>query len=169
MSFPPPSSHVEIAFWLLIIGGLATGIGIEIDWGRQWKLPEVSLVDSPAHFSKPNLTEPFQLAPADTFLETAMRPLFIATRRPSPALPPPAPPKPAMQKGQFELTGTSIVAGNKFAFLTEKAGNRRRVVSEGNELNGIKIKEVSVDQVLLTQYDDMEVLVLKTPKNPTKP
>lgn len=163
------SLGVEAALWLLTICGLATGIGIETDWGRQWKLPNVVFANRPITFTKPDLSEPFQLAPADTFIEIAMRPLFVATRRPSPAPPPPAPPKPTMHKGQFELTGVSIVAGSKFVFLIEKAGNRRRVVSEGNELNGIRVKEVTANQVVLTQYDDVEVLVLKTANGPLKP
>jgi hypothetical protein len=58
------------------------------------------------------------------------------------------------------------VPEGKFAFLIEKAGNRARVVSEGKEINGITVKEVSASQVVLSQYDDTEVLTLKTAKGP---
>ena len=72
-----------------------------------------------------------------------------------------------MQKGQFILTGTVVVAEGKFAFLIEKAGNKSRVVAEGKQINGIMVKEVTKERVVLTQGDDMEVLDLKF--NPPPP
>lgn len=158
--------RAEAGFWLLLCGGLATGIGMETDWGRRLEPPAVALPAVSSDFAKPDLAEPFHLAAPDTFLETAMRPLFIVSRRPAPAAPPPEPPKPMMQKEQFQLTGITIVPSGKFAFLVEKAGNRARVVSEGKEINGITVKEISPDQVVLSQYDDTEVLILKTAKGP---
>jgi hypothetical protein len=159
--------RIETAFWLLLSGGLTTGIGMETDWGQRWQreAPEVRL--TPAEFSAPVLNEPFRLPPADELLETAMRPVFVVTRRPAPPTPPPEAPKPTMKKDQFTLSGITVVPGGKFAFIIERAGNRSRVVSEGKEINGVVVKEILPDRVVLSQYDDTEVLMLKTAKGPT--
>lgn len=158
--------RVESAFWLAVSCGLATGIGFQTDWGRQVHLP-VS-VERPVEegFTAPRLVAPFELAAPDTFLETAMRPVFSVTRRPAPPPPPPEPPKPTMKKEQFVLTGVTVSASGNFAFLAEKAANRGRVVREGNEINGITVKQITATQVTLGQYDDTEVLTLKTAKGP---
>lgn len=161
--------RVEAGFWLLLCGGLATGIGTETDWGRRWQWPVAEAALAPAAFTKPALADPFRLPAPDTYLETTLRPVFVVTRRPAPIPPPPEPPKPSMRKDQFVLTGTTLVPEGKFAFLLEKAGNKVRVVSEGKEINGLQVKEVSATRVVLVQHDDQEVLVLKTAKGPATP
>ena len=159
--------RLETGFWLILIIGLGSGIGIESDWGRQMQSRVSETVATSTQFSMPALTEPFQLPAPEEFLDITARPLFVVTRRPAPASPPPEPPKPSMQKGQFVLTGTIVVAEGKFAFLLEKAGNKRWSVAEGKQINGIMVKEVTKERVVLSQYDDTEVLVLKA--NPTPP
>ena len=156
--------RVEAGFWLILWLGLAAGIGLETDWGRQMTSPVTQIAETPPEFPKPVLAEPFRLPPPDQFLDVTVRPLFVATRRPAPTAPPPEPPKPGMKKDQFILMGTAIVAEGKFAFLLEKAGNKNRVVAEGKEINGIMVREVTKDRVVLRQYDDTEVLVLRTNK-----
>lgn len=157
--------HFETIVWIVIISGLAAGIGFETDWGRRLAWP-VQLPDSqPAQFAKPSLPPPFTMPSADTFLEVAMRPLFIFTRRPAPPIPVETT-KPSMKKGQFVLTGTTVVAEGKFAHLSEKAGNKSHVVEQGKEINGILVKEIRSDRVVLTQGDETEVIVLRTAKAP---
>ena len=157
--------RVETAFWLALLSALAVAIGIESDWGRRWIHPLQQIDVQPAPFTKPTLTEPFRLPAADTFLETAMRPIFVVTRRPAPAITVEAP-KPRMKKDQFTLTGTTIVPEGKFAHLLEKAGNKSHVLSEGKEINGILVKEVRADRVVLTQHDDTETVMLYVAKAP---
>jgi len=157
--------RVESALWLLVYAGLAVAVGLESDWGRtwQWPLPDTSVASQPP--AKPDLTEPYKLPPADTFLETAMRPVFVVTRQPPP--PPPAVvPVQLMKKGQFVLTGVTMVPSGKFAFLIEKAGNKNRTVTEGQDINGIKVKEITAETVVLSQYNDSEVLTLRASKGP---
>lgn len=165
MSLLSPT-RAELLLWLAICGGLAIVIGQETDWGTRWQSTIPTHRREPASFSKPTLSEPFKLPPADEYLETSMRPLFVATRRPTPQLPPPEAPKPAMKRDQFSLTGITMLPEGKFAFLIEKTGNKSRVVSEGKEINGILVKEISNDRVVLTQYEETEVLLLKTAKGP---
>ena len=157
--------RVESALWLLAYASLAVAVGVESDWGRtwQWPLPDTSVASQPP--AKPDLTEPYKLPPADTFLETAMRPVFVVSRQPPP--PPPAVvPVQLMKKGQFVLTGVTIVPSGKFAFLVEKAGNKNRTVTEGQDINGIKVKEITTETVVLSQYNDSEVLTLRASRGP---
>ena len=160
--------QAEAGFWLFVIIGLISGIAIETNLGRQMQWPVPESAETPPEFPKPALAEPFRLAAPDEFANITLRPLFIVTRRPAPAAPPPEPPKPSMQKGQFVLTGTIVVAEGKFAFLLEKAGNRSRVVAEGKEINGIMVKEVAKERVVLSQYDDTEVLILRSNTPPPR-
>jgi hypothetical protein len=162
-------SRAEAGVWIILYAGLIAGIGIESDWGRQteWAIALPGI--EPAAFVKTTLTEPYQLPAPDALLETTLRPLFVANRRPAPIPPPPEPPKPPkpqMRKGQFSLTGTTIVAEGKFAHLVEKATNKAIVLAEGKEINGIKVQQVTPDFVVLTQFDDSETLVLSTAKAP---
>ena len=160
--------RVEAAFWLALLSALAVAIGFELDWGRRWIRPIQQIDVQPPPFTKPTLTEPFRLPSADAFLETAMRPIFVVTRRPAPTIAVEAP-KPRMKKDQFALTGTTIVPEGKFAHLLEKAGNKSHVLSEGKKINGILIKEVRTDRVVLTQHDDTETVMLNVAKSPKLP
>lgn len=158
--------RVETAFWLILWVSLAAGIGLETKWGRQMQWPVAKIAETPPEFSKPALAEPFRLPPPDQYSQMTARPIFIVTRRPTPIAPPPEPPKPSMKKDQFILMGTTIAGESKIAFLVEKVGNKSRVVAEGKEINGITVREVTADRIVLSQFGDTEVLVLRTNKPP---
>lgn len=155
--------RAEAGFWLILTAGLAAGIGLETDWGRQLEWPVTQTTGTSPVFAKPVLAEPFQLGGSDQFADITSRPLFIVTRQPAPVAPT-ADSKPSMKKDQFTLLGTTIVGGDKFAFLLEKAGNKSRVVGEGKDINGITVREIAADRVVLSQHDDTEVLLLKMNK-----
>jgi len=157
--------RAEMGFWLILIAGLAACVGFETDWGRQTEWPLRPTAEAPPILAKPALTEPFRLPGSDQFPDISLRPLFIITRSPVPPAPS-ADSKTSMKKDQFVLVGTTIVTEGRFAFLLEKAGNRSRVVAEGKEINGIMVREVSADRVVLSQNADTEVLLLKTNKLP---
>lgn len=165
--------RVETGFWLILWASLAAGIGIETKWGRQVQWPVAETAEKPPEFAKPALAGPFRLPPPDQFSQMTARPIFIVTRRPTPVPPPPEPPKPSMKKDQFILMGTTVAGETKIAFLLEKAGNKSRVVVEGKEINGITVKEVAADRIVLSQFEDTEVLVLRTnkpaPGSPARP
>lgn len=156
------SARVEVAVWLLILAGLLAGIGYETDWGRRWVWPVAQPQPTLAAFASPQLTPPFALQPPDAYLETALRPLFVPTRRPAPALP--DTPKQSMKKGQFVLTGTTIVGTAKFAHLVDKAGGKTHVVAEGKEINGIVVRQVTPTQVILAQGNETEAVMLQVDK-----
>lgn len=157
--------RLETGAWIILFVGLAVGIGMKSDWGRKTEWGITLPAMPPATFIKPILTEPYRLPTPDTMLETSLRPLFVANRRPAPILPPTSP-KPQMHKGQFLLTGTMIVDGMKFANLVEKATGKTHTLAEGKEINGIVIKEIGAIQVMLSQDEETELIILQTVKTP---
>ena len=158
--------RVETAFWLILLGGLAAGVGLETNWGRQTQWPVETMVETRPEFSKPALAEPFRPPSADQYLQITARPLFVVTRRPAPIALASEAPKAGMIKDQFILMGTTIAGKNRIAFLVEKAGNKSRVVAQGKEINGVTVREVMADRIVLSQFGDTETLVLKTNKPP---
>lgn len=156
------SSTLEQTLWLVLCGGLMTVIGHETNWGQQLTLPLPQLIEEAPAFQAPVVVGPFVLPGPDQYLETSLRPIFISARRPAPATPAPEPPKPTMKRDQFILTGTTIVPEGKFAFLLERTTNRVRVVAEGKEINGIRVSEVRPERVTLSQFDESEVLTIRT-------
>ena len=158
--------RVEGYSWIIVFTILFLSIGQSTDWGSRLNWPIPPSTAGPTAFAAPKLETAFIPPAPDTMLETSLRPLFVVTRRPAPTPPPPAPPappKPTMKKGQFLLTGVTIVANQKFAHILDRASNKSVVVSEGKDIGGITIKQISETQVILTQYDDTEVLVLRSP------
>src|SRR5215831_4287741 len=97
--------------------------------------------------------------------ETVQRTLFNPTRRPAATLAADST-KSRMQKGQFALTGTMVVAGKNTAFLRENAGGKARRVAQGETINGLLVAEVKADRVRLALGDESEELVLRVTPNP---
>jgi hypothetical protein len=101
--------------------------------------------------------------PDQEYPETGSRPLFIATRRPAPAAVTAAA-VPAMAKGQYTLTGVTIVGPLKIALLREKSSGRVIRVEEGKDVNGITVAQIDAEHVKLTQGGDQEVVQLLVTK-----
>ncbi|HZQ36076.1 MAG TPA: hypothetical protein VFD32_09100 [Dehalococcoidia bacterium] len=97
--------------------------------------------------------------------ETVNRTLFNPTRRPAPT-PVQEAPKAQMQRGQFVLTGTTVVDGKATAFLREVKTGKSRRVTQGESLNGMSVTEVKPDRVKLTMGDESEEVTLKVIANP---
>jgi hypothetical protein len=162
----PNIVHWAVVVWFAFNAGLIVKMGEETDW-RFRPLPV--LVSPPVLPSAP-LPEPLRLSYslpnlAVDLAETSERPLFVPTRRGPPPVPPepppPAPPAPTMQRGQFQLLGTIIVNDRKIAVLFETAAGKARNVAMGGEINGVLLKKVDAERVLLAQYGETEEVVLK--------
>jgi len=147
-------------------------IGWETDWGRELKrVPplESNVVANPVNVAL--LPEYKVDAGADGNRETVERTLFNPTRRPAPPAVVVAA-KPTMQKGQFVLTGTTVVDRTATAFLREVSGGKSRRVAKGETVNGMIVAEVLPDRVKLKLNDDVEELVMKAapgPRTTTQP
>lgn len=152
-------------WWLVPLAALAALIGWETDWGRA-----VEKRPPPAEAVAPKPV-PIALLPEYAIeggvaarAETVQRTLFNPTRRPAPAVTQAGPTR--MQRGQFALTGTTVIDGRSTAFLRETAGNRSRRVHAGETINGVLVADVKPDRVKLTLGDESEELVLKVATNP---
>ena len=155
----------DLIWWLFPLAALVVVLGLEIGWGR---------AAAPAAPSPPPAA-PTPVAGAllpeygidggvEARRETAERTLFNPTRRPAP-VPAPEAAKPVMPRGQFALTGTTVVEGKSTAFLREVNGGKSRRVREGDTLNGMLVAEVKPDRVKLTMGGESEELGLKVATN----
>lgn len=97
--------------------------------------------------------------------DTVQRTLFNPTRRPAPAASTEAG-QSRMQRGQFALTGTTVIDGKSTAFLRETAGGKSRRVKQGETINGLVVAEVKPDRVRLSLGDESEELFLRVATNP---
>ena len=97
--------------------------------------------------------------------ETVERTLFNPTRRPAPPQQASAT-QGAFPRGQFVLTGTTVVGNKATALLREVNGGRSRRVQQGETINGATVAEVRADRVKLTLGSDSEELTLKVAAGP---
>lgn len=155
---------VRVIGWGLVYLALAGAIGLELDWGRRIHPSLPVPKPTPAARADYLIQSEFALLPLEQgFAETTARPAFTPVRRPPPQ---PAPPKPAMQKGQFVLLGALITKDKSIALLRDVATGKATRVEQGKEIKGVTVASVYPEKVVLTQYDDTEELVLKIQSSP---
>ncbi|MEO5700063.1 MAG: hypothetical protein ABIR61_06165 [Casimicrobiaceae bacterium] len=162
--------HVrDFAWWLAPVATLFVIVGFEMG-----TLRHPAAVAAPE--SAPAVVAALDAIPAvlpeygitgslESHQETVERPLFVPTRRPAPT-PTQEVPKATMPKGQFALTGTTVVDGKGTAFLREVKGGKFRRVQKGDTINGMLVSEVKQDGVKFAMGDESEELTLKVAVNP---
>ncbi|MDP2827029.1 MAG: hypothetical protein Q8O37_00320 [Sulfuricellaceae bacterium] len=149
--------------WGLLCVALLALLGFESGWGEHVRLDLPVPGGKRIPQSEILLQMEFGLPPVADFSAIAARPIFVPGRQPPPV---PAPPKPAMQKGQFVLMGALMTGGKNIALLREVATGKSRRIEQGKEINGIAVAQVEPNKVTLTQYDESEVLPLKIQSSP---
>jgi hypothetical protein len=153
-------------WWLVPVLALGVLLGAELGWGRRvHRLPE----PGPALEARPVTPALLPEYKIEGGLagraETVSRTLFNPTRRPAPTAVADGG-RSQLQRGQFVLTGTSLVGDQGIAFLKEVAGGKSRTVRQGEQVNGMLVAEVKSDRVRLTLGGDSEELVLKVASGP---
>jgi hypothetical protein len=153
-------------WWLVPVLALGVLLGVELGWGRRvHRLPE----PAPALEARPVTPALLPEYKIEGGLagraETVSRTLFNPTRRPAPTAVADGG-RSQLQRGQFVLTGTSLVGDRGIAFLKEVAGGKSRTVRQGEQINGMLVAEVKSDRVRLTLGGDAEELVLKVAAGP---
>jgi hypothetical protein len=152
--------------WLVPLAVVAVASGYEMNWGRA--------VTSAAPPAASPATQPPAVALLPEYKiegglearkETVERTLFNPTRRPAPPATQTAAAS-AMPRGQYTLTGTSVVGNVATAFLRETNGGKSRSVRQGETLNGLLVAEVKPNYVRLKQGDEFEDLQLKVAAGP---
>jgi hypothetical protein len=152
--------------WALPFAVIAALIGWETDWGHALKrVPALDPNVAPQPVNVTLLPEYRIEGGIEGRRDTVERTLFNPTRRPAP---PPASASAAstMSKGQFVLTGTTVVDQKATAFLREVNGGRSRRVQQGETINGMLVAEVQANRIKLTQSGDSEELTLKVAAGP---
>src|SRR3954462_8586001 len=146
-----------LAVWIIPFVIAITAIGIETDWGRSLNR------DTPIPAAAPPQPVAVALLPeyrieggVDARRETVDRVLFNPTRRPAPPASQVAGGVSSIKRGQYTLTGTTVVGNVATAFLREVNGGKSRSVHQGDKLNdGMVLAEVHADHVRLKQGDDV--------------
>jgi len=157
----------RLVWWLIPFAIVAAALGFETDWGRSLRQIEPVRTRAPAQPVTVALMPEYRIdGGLEARKETVDRVLFNPTRRPAPAATQTAAGPSTMKRGQFTLTGTSVVGNTATAFLREVAGGKARSVRKGETLNGITVAEVTTDRVRLKQGDEFEDLQLKIAAGP---
>lgn len=142
-------------------------LGLETDWGQRWQSRYYTAGNGTRAPIDMRTLPPFQLPPiASAYKETVERPLFVPTRRPSPAG---MGAQVAMKKGQFRLAGTTVSEGLSVAYLFETSTNKTHRVNKGADINGITVDMVAANRVTLKQGEETEELSLRTSTSPKPP
>lgn len=148
--------HFWPALWLCVAAVLGAVISLEHFLGSV----EIGTGPrAPAKVVEAKLLPSFTLPPeAQSTSETVARPLFVPTRRLSP--PVAAATLATMRKGQFVLTGVTVLPEESFVFLKEVATGKTQSVKKGAMVNGITVHTVEPRRVVLRQGEETEELPL---------
>ena len=154
------------AYWLAPLAVLVVLILWQTEWGTALhRVPPPDSGATPPPLALSLLPEYQPVALPDGSRDVVDRTLFNPTRRPAPTAVAEAA-KPKMQRGQFALAGTLLVAGKATAILRETAGGKSRRVLQGETVNGMLVAEVRPDRIRLTLGDESEELALKLAVGP---
>jgi len=156
-----------LAIWMVPFAIAIAAIGIETDWGRSLNRSIPGSTAAPPQPVAVTLLPEYRIAGGvELRHETVDRVLFNPTRRPAPPASQTASAASAMKRGQYTLTGTTVVGNVATAFLKEVNGGKSRSVRKGETLNGVLVAEVTADHVRLKQGNDVEDLSLKIATGP---
>ena len=157
----------RLVWWLVPFAIVVAALGLETDWGRSLSRAEPAPSAAPAQPVTVALMPEYRIdGGLDARKDTVDRVLFNPTRRPAPAATQTAAGPSTMKRGQFTLTGTTVVGNTATAFLREVAGGKARSIRKGETLNGMTVAEVTPDRVRLKQGDEFEDLQLKIAAGP---
>ena len=157
----------RLVWWLVPFAIVVAALGFETDWGRSLDQVAPVRATAPAQPVTVALMPEYRLEGGlDARKDTVDRVLFNPTRRPAPPATQTATGPSSMKRGQFTLTGTTVVGNTATAFLREVNGGKARSVRKGETLNGMTVAEVTTDRVRLKQGDEFEDLQLKIAAGP---
>lgn len=162
------------ALIIAVIVGVAGVFAWETGWGR-YLSPNIPKFDgAPRKADNIAILPPFTMPPIDpTYKETVERPLFSQTRRPNPPATAAAV-IPAMEKGKYRLSGTSVGPELSTAFLVDLRSGKTWRVAKGGVVDptgsqGVMLDSVATTQVVLKLGEETEVLTLTTSKSAAVP
>jgi len=106
--------------------------------------PPDAAVAAPSSFADPTASLPR----LEDMRATIGRPLFLATRR----LPPDLPPAPAdgLLFGRYRFGGVVVAPGQRLLLLRPAEGGPIRRVKEGEVIEGVRIERITKDRVVVS-------------------
>jgi hypothetical protein len=156
-----------VLVWLVPFAIVAAVLGFETDWGRDVDGDQAQTPSAGVQPVSVALLPEYRLdGGLEARKETVDRVLFNPTRRPAPPATATAASASSMRRGQYQLTGTTMVGSVATAFLKEVNGGKSRSVRKGETLDGMLVAEVAPDHVRLKQGDEVEDLALKVAAGP---
>lgn len=149
---------VMAALVALLLGGV---LAWEWEQGRQLERGLAKLRKLPATaVPAMKIQAEFSLPEMETgFPELLARPIFFASRRPMAAANKGE--AGAMKKGQFILTGVTILPTRRLALLRDVMSNKTERVEEGRDIRGMQVEKITNGEIVLKQGEERESLVLK--------
>lgn len=116
---------------------------------------------------------PSEIRPVESFAALTTRPLFTASRRPSPAQAAVIGPASSVGGigvilGRYRLTGVIVTPTVRIAFLTDLNANKSFAVSEGEKLGDWVFVEIARESITLQWNKRREVFPLRTATNTLK-
>ncbi len=157
--------NLVILAWAVANASLVLLIGGELGWGKKLVQSMPVAVVHPSAPIEIVLPPDYRLPALEkAYVGTLERSLFVPTRRKAP--PPPPPPPPSMQKGQFQLLGTTITDEFNIAIVKEISSGKVRQIYQGYTINGLQLDLVEPNRIVFSQYDDREEVRLKIQASP---
>ncbi len=166
-------------YWLTALIAIAVlgVVGVfawETGWGSYLTPGAPNFNGAPRQADNIAILPPFVMPPIDpAYKETVERPLFSQSRRPNPPAAAVAS-MPAMEKGKYRLSGTSVNAELSTAFLVDLRSGKTWRVAKGAIVDptgsqGVTLDSVDGTRVVLKLGDETEVLTLATSKSAAAP
>lgn len=150
--------------WAVANASLVLLIAVELGWGKKSVQPMPVPVVHPSAPIEILLPPDYRLPPLEkAYAGTLERSLFVPTRRKAP---PPPTVVPTMQKGQFQLLGTTITDEFSVAIVKEISSGKVRQIYQGFTINGLQLELVEPNRIVFSQYDDREEIRLKIQASP---
>jgi hypothetical protein len=158
------AKRLALLAWAVANVALGLLIGVELGWGKKLVQPMPVPVVPPAVPVEIELPPDYRLPALEkAYAGTLERSLFVPTRRKAP---PPPTVVPTMQKGQFQLLGTTITDEFRIAIVREVSSGKVRQVYQGFTINGLQLDLVEPERIVFSQYDDREEIRLKIQASP---
>lgn len=123
-----------------------------------WALPLSETAASKPAPATATHTVTSHLPPLAEFSATRQRPLFTATRRPTPDADPNA--ATGLILGHYRLHGVVMAGARRFVLLTPVGGGEMLQLGEGSKLDHWTVESVAPDRMTLRDGDRREVVSL---------